>query len=197
MDVSPTKSRPRTIASAAGCPAALSVAPRRTPPRRTHLILAAALALSILAAGCSSAAIKRRQTQDPAAYQALPPDQKALVNRGRIEVGMTTNAVWIAWGTPTRVVAFGPDPTSFRWEYDSDWRQPVPYWSEEPSYGGAPTYTFRTSTMITRFLSGWVEFQAGRVTAWSQRSSPENPPTPPMQRWISPTIPPVFVPGTP
>lgn len=65
---------------------------------RFHL-LAAALAMLLLAA-CSTPA--RRARQRPGAFAQLPPRDQKLVLRGRVRTGLSQDAVYIAWGAPSR-----------------------------------------------------------------------------------------------
>src|SRR5207237_350895 len=57
-------------------------------------ILSGALFLS----GCST--VSTRIDSHRAAFDSLPPDQRALVSQGKIGGGMSPEAVFIAWGQP-------------------------------------------------------------------------------------------------
>ena len=57
-------------------------------------IATGALALS----GCST--ISSRIDANRAAFDQLPPEQRALVSQGNIQAGMSQEAVYIAWGQP-------------------------------------------------------------------------------------------------
>src|SRR5437667_9590990 len=48
----------------------------------------------------SCATTEARISQHPEIYQRLSPTDQALVSQGQIRPGMTTDAVWLAWGTP-------------------------------------------------------------------------------------------------
>src|SRR5688500_11106129 len=71
---------------------------------------------SVLLAGCAGNKIAGRKRERPAAYAELPAAQQRLVDEGRIDVGMSTNAVYVAWGNPARVVA-PTAPGTFTWIY--------------------------------------------------------------------------------
>jgi outer membrane protein assembly factor BamE (lipoprotein component of BamABCDE complex) len=45
-----------------------------------------------------------RISQQPEVYQRLSPRDQALVSKGQIRLGMTTDAVWLAWGTPEQTI---------------------------------------------------------------------------------------------
>lgn len=64
-------------------------------------VLILGLATSALAlTGCST--IESRISEHPEIYQNLSPKDQALVNEGRIRSGMSSDAVWLAWGNPER-----------------------------------------------------------------------------------------------
>jgi hypothetical protein len=66
-------------------------------------------------------------------YQRLSPTDQALVSQGQIRSGMTTDAVWLAWGTPDQKI-----PASIRDRPAETWvylRYETP-----PSYGGPYYY---------------------------------------------------------
>jgi 3-polyprenyl-4-hydroxybenzoate decarboxylase and related decarboxylases len=42
----------------------------------------------------------QRISQHPEIYQRLSPRDQALVSQGQIRLGMTMDAVWLAWGAP-------------------------------------------------------------------------------------------------
>lgn len=61
--------------------------------------LALGLACSaIVLAGCSTT--ESRISEHPELFQRLSPKDQALVSRGQIRVGMSQDAVWLAWGNP-------------------------------------------------------------------------------------------------
>jgi len=67
-------------------------------------ILSLAL-LALLLAGCATSNIESRKKERYNAYSELSAEQRAAVESGQIKVGMTMDAVYIAWGKPHQVVA--------------------------------------------------------------------------------------------
>jgi hypothetical protein len=63
------------------------------------LMLAAATGALILTS-CST--VESRISEHPEIYNNLSPRDQALVNEGRIRSGMSSDAVWLAWGNPQR-----------------------------------------------------------------------------------------------
>ena len=74
------------------------------------------LASSILLTGCAGSKIVARKRERAAGYAELPAAQQQLVNGGRIDAGMSTNAVYVAWGNPATTVA-ATAPGTFTWIY--------------------------------------------------------------------------------
>jgi len=46
--------------------------------------------------GCSTT--ESRISDHPELFQSLSPKEQSLVSQGKIEIGMSQNAVWLAWG---------------------------------------------------------------------------------------------------
>src|SRR5689334_1907803 len=68
---------------------------------RALLFALAASALTLT--GCST--VESRISEHPQLYQNLSARDQALVNEGRIRSGMSSDAVWLAWGSPERKFA--------------------------------------------------------------------------------------------
>src|SRR5208283_1160360 len=59
------------------------------------------LLMIVFVAGCATpSTVGSRERERVAAYTSFPPEIKALVNQGEIQAGITTDAVYIAWGSP-------------------------------------------------------------------------------------------------
>jgi hypothetical protein len=128
----------------------------------TFGITAGALALS----GCATTGA--RISQNPDMYQRLSPRDQALVSQGQIRPGMTTDAVWLAWGTPDQKI-----PGNRRGEPTETWvylRYETP-----PSYGGPYYYgPFDWTYIPPKFVypSKGVTFSNGRVVFFRYLPSP-------------------------
>src|SRR5215813_10729876 len=93
----------------------------------TFAITAGALIL----VGCATT--QSRISQHPEMYQRLSATDQALVSQGQIRFGMTTDAVWLAWGTADQKI-----PANIRGRPAETWvylRYETP-----PSYGGPYYY---------------------------------------------------------
>ena len=61
-------------------------------------LLACIATAALVLSGCST--VGSRIDANRAAFEQLPPAQKALVGQGKIQAGMSQQAVYIAWGQP-------------------------------------------------------------------------------------------------
>src|SRR3981081_4946923 len=69
--------------------------------KRQFLFKALTLGLSasaIILTSCSTT--ESRISDHPEIFNSLSPRDQALVRQGQIRSGMSTNAVWLAWGSP-------------------------------------------------------------------------------------------------
>jgi hypothetical protein len=72
----------------------------------------------LLLVGCTSSNIAARRQALAADYAALTAKEKALVDRGELRQGMSTNAVLIAWGQPSIIsTMLTPNGPFITWEY--------------------------------------------------------------------------------
>ena len=139
-----------------------------------HLPLVAAIAS--LLASCSTPA--SRISRNPALYNGLDAQQKALVRQGRIAEGMGKDAVWLAWGRADRIAtgARGGRPYE-RWSYTAY----EPFYGPPIGYGGGSWYGPYSGAGCPQDLrytpDPWmgympyearrVEFVSDRVAAWA------------------------------
>jgi hypothetical protein len=137
--------------------------------------LAALLAFS---AGCASTrnTIDKRKQERAGVYAGLSNEYRALVDAGKIKVGMPMDAVYIAWGKPSQVVggenAQGAQTT---WIYEGTQLQEYRYWSSGP-YGGRRRYysspTLESDYFPASYVQAQVTFQDGLVKAWQTYPAP-------------------------
>jgi len=133
--------------------------------------------ISVLLAGCAGNKIASRKHERASAYAVLPPAQQRLVDEGKIDVGMTADAVYIAWGKPALIV-----PTTagnLTWIYrcnDTTSRSGWEY-REVPTsrYGGGYYTTERGTQFIGReYDCAEVNFEGNVVKSWRELPKPEN-----------------------
>src|ERR1051325_4217345 len=88
---------------------------------------------ALIFSGCGTTG--GRISQHPEIYQTLSPNDQALVSQGQIRSGMSTDAVWLAWGTPDQKI-----PASIR-------NRPAETWVYL-RYETPPSYGDRKSTRL-------------------------------------------------
>ena len=139
--------------------------------RMQRRILLLALTFGIAAGtliftGCATT--EARISQHPEIYHRLSSRDQSLVSQGQIRLGMITDAVWLAWGTPDqKIPANVGDSHGETWVY---LRYETP-----PSYGGPYYYgPFDSSYIPPKFVypSRGVTFSNGRVVFYRYLPSP-------------------------
>jgi len=139
--------------------------------RMQRRILLLALTFGIAAGtliftGCATT--EARISQHPEIYHRLSSRDQSLVSQGQIRLGMITDAVWLAWGTPDQKI-----PANVGDSHDETWvylRYETP-----PSYGGPYYYVpFDSSYIPPKFVypSRGVTFSNGRVVFYRYLPSP-------------------------
>lgn len=94
------------------------------------LLPLAALSAGFLAS-CAPSTPEARIAANPGMFEALPGKQKELVRQGQIDKGMSTDAVYLAWGRASRQYDGSEGGArTLRWDYVS----------ATPVYGGSNGY---------------------------------------------------------
>jgi len=132
---------------------------------------------SLLLAGCATApSPAQRRTERAAAYAALTPELRALVDQGQIRVGMSTDAVYIAWGEPAEIVhredARGLSTT---WLYEGGWMQETRYWAYRQVGSGDALALERylvNDYQPRTYIRAQLTFVDGLLKEWSTRAAP-------------------------
>jgi hypothetical protein len=123
-------------------------------------------AVALLFASCGTPGT--RISQHPDIYQHLSSRDQALVSQGQIRLGMSVDAVWLAWGTPEqKIPGYGRGRPTETWVY---LRYETP-----PSYGGPYYYgPFDWSYIPPKFPypSKGVTFANGRVVFFRHLPAP-------------------------
>jgi hypothetical protein len=122
------------------------------------------LAVSLVLAGCvSTGTVQSRKQQRMAAYEALSPEMRDAVDHGQLKAGMSMDAVYIAWGPPSRTLAGGNESgETTTWDYLGTYFQQT-IWT-----GWRVHYAY-TSVPYTR---AEVVFANGRVKEWRSFAAP-------------------------
>lgn len=135
-------------------------------------------ALPAVLVSCAPSTPEARIAAQPALFEKLPAGQQELVRQGRIDKGMGTDAVYLAWGPPAREYE-GNDGgvATLRWDYAGT--TPV-YTNEIYGYGGyrygrygryGYPYGYGIGQEVTYvpYRRASVLFRNGRVSSWERK----------------------------
>jgi hypothetical protein len=117
----------------------------------------------LVLAGCATSTVQSRKQERYAAYEALAPEMRGLVDQGQIKVGMTMDAVYIAWGPPGRVLQGENEAgRTTTWVYYGTYVQEVRYWGYYGLYYQyyPTTYVRAQAVFINDVVKSWQNFGA-------------------------------------
>jgi len=143
----------------------------------------ASLALCLFVGACAPSTPQGRIAENPDKFARLPEKHKPLVQQGRIERGMSQDAVYLAWGSPSnRYDGYKDKRHTERWDYVST--RPVystgffggygyyPYWGYGyGSYYHPYGYQFAAGPEVIYepYTRASVLFTGNRVDSWERR----------------------------
>ena len=145
--------------------------------RSVRQILSALLSGTVCFAnsGCHSTGVAQRKAQQMENYRALPVETQKRVERGEIENGMDTNAVFIAWGKPTDSFTLEVPGGGERliWNYEARWAYDFKRVTPEVStYRFAQNRTVEILHVPIVYVKQSVTFAGGRVVQWKNYDPP-------------------------
>ena len=131
---------------------------------------------SLLLAGCATSTIETRRQERYASYSELPAEQRAAVDTGNIKVGMSMDAVYIAWGKPAEVlISESSKGTLVTWLYRGSYLQVYRYWTHPHYYYGMGCYGtpyLAYDYYPQSYVSAEVIFEGGVVKEWRNLPAP-------------------------
>ncbi len=131
-----------------------------------------AVSLLLFLTGCASSTIEKRRTERSAAYAAWPAEVRELVDQGQIKVGLSPDAVYVAWGQPSQIIqgesTGGPQTI---WLYHGTSYQEYRYWGYRYHGSGRRGYAHAVPTMEydyipQNYVAAEVVFEGGVVKSW-------------------------------
>ncbi|HTG45307.1 MAG TPA: hypothetical protein VK633_12320, partial [Verrucomicrobiae bacterium] len=127
----------------------------------------------LLLPGCATpSSIETRRTEKSAAYQSLTPEDQALVDQGQIKIGMSADAVYIAWGQPAEVLESEDQQQGHitSWRYYGSWMQESRYWAyRETQRGGSDIFLERylvSDYQPRDYVRSEINFKEAKVISW-------------------------------
>jgi hypothetical protein len=143
---------------------------------RTIVKVFVAILFCLAAAGCATSTIESRKKERMASYNALPPDQKQLVDQGQIKVGMGADAVFIAWGPPSEVLESETEQGRWTtWVYHGQVMEESRYWTYREIARDGTTFLERhlESDYFPRsYVRAEISFQNNMVKSWRTLPQP-------------------------
>jgi hypothetical protein len=143
------------------------------------LIYGAALVIcSLLVSSCATSSVESRKQERAAAYSALSPEDRQLVDQGQIKVGMSPDAVFLSWGRPDEVLENETrEGHATIWLYTGTVMQETRHWSyRELSRGGRPFLgrVVESDYNPQDYVRAEIVFVNGVVNSWRTLPRPLN-----------------------
>jgi hypothetical protein len=137
-----------------------------------------AVVLALALASCAPSTPAARIAAQPALFEGLPAGQRELVRQGRIDKGMGTAAVYLAWGRPSREYDGSENGVAtLRWDYtgttpvyNTGYYGAYGYGYGYGRYGRWPYYGVGIAPEVTYlpYRRATVLFREGRVASWER-----------------------------
>ncbi len=133
------------------------------------------LLIGVLVTGCATSTVESRKQERLNAYSSLSPEIKSQVDQGKIKVGMSMDAVYIAWGKPSQILT-GESSTgsTITWLYQGTYLEEHSSWVSRPYYSRYHAYpeTYLEHDYCPRgYVRAEIAFENGVVKEW--RSLPQ------------------------
>ena len=126
--------------------------------------------------GCATSTVETRKQERYGAYSALPAETRGLVDQSQIKVGMSMDAVYIAWGKPTQILnAESAQGATTTWLYHGSYIDEYRYWTYRYSYYGHcyPAGPYLDYSYYPRsYVRSMVVFETGVVKEWRHLPQP-------------------------
>lgn len=139
-------------------------------------MLVFALSACLLSASCAPSTPQARIQRHPEKFDSLTPKQQELVQSGRLERGMSQDAVFLAWGAPSRTFQGSRNNRiSERWDYSGS--RPIHKNTFHGSYGrfngscrghGFSSFGWGPEIAYIPYHIGSVWFIDNRVDSWER-----------------------------
>lgn len=136
------------------------------------------LVCAALWAGCATSTVEKRRTERSASYAALSPENRQMVDQGKIKVGMNEDAVYIALGKPSdKLVNETSEGREDIWVYVETTLKSEYYYSDRPighRHNDTPHYghTLEQDYVPRDYVRLEVTFKNGNVTRWRTLPKP-------------------------
>lgn len=128
--------------------------------------------------GCATSTIDKRRTERISAYEALSPEFQKLVDAGEIKVGMSKDAVYIAWGKPTEIIYAEDNNGKIEsWLYYGRYMKEYRYWNYQSVARSDGEYLIRhleSEYNPESFLKAELQFSNNKLFRWKTLPKPQD-----------------------
>ncbi len=137
------------------------------------------LAILVSFSACKTPTVESRKTERSDAYSKLSSEDRVLVDRGQVGVGMTPDAVYIAWGKPDQVLHSGSAEGVYEtWLYQGSTLKRRHSWQfrEAQDQNGRVFFvrSFEPDYYSQEYIKAEIRFFEGKVKDWKTLGSPLN-----------------------
>jgi hypothetical protein len=133
------------------------------------------LMLAALAVGCAST-VEKRKKENYGAYSSLTPDFQTAVDQGQVKIGMSPDAVYLAWGKPSQVLTNESAQGTFvTWLYQGSRLKSYRYWTQHTYLYSDYTWDqayLATSYYPVEYVRAEVVFENNLVKEWRTLPAP-------------------------
>lgn len=124
----------------------------------------------LLLAGCATSTVESRKKERSSAYSALTSEERDLVDKGQVRVGMSQDGVYIAWGQPSQILqSETKDGLTTVWLYHGSSMEETRYWTfrEVPYKGSVFLERYLDRDYYPRdYVQAEITFVGGKVVRW-------------------------------
>jgi hypothetical protein len=124
----------------------------------------------LLLAGCATSTVESRKKERSGAYSALTSEERELVDKGQVKVGMSQDGVYIAWGQPAQILqSETKDGLTTVWLYHGTSMEETRYWTfrEVPYKGSVFLERYLDRDYYPRdYVQAEITFVGGKVVRW-------------------------------
>lgn len=144
----------------------------RVSRRTVRVAQALGLALVLAGLGCATpSTVDTRRQERATAYAALPAEHRTAADKGQLKVGMSEDAVYIAWGKPAQILQKGDaSGESTSWLYHATTSDTYLNWRYQTMIrSDGSTFLDRTldrDLEVREYVSAELTFADGRLKSW-------------------------------
>ena len=133
-----------------------------------------ALFCVLLLTSCTTpSTVESRKKERASAYAALSRDEQAAADQGQLRAGMNTDAAYVAWGKPTKMISEGTTTTWLYQESELKEHKSMTVRGTQQGFSGVATFSEETSVLYPHLVvRAKIVFTDGVVKEWQRFDRP-------------------------